>query len=111
MAKGIIKMGNDSRGNYQRDVGFKDKGEGRVGQHRFYFGTNQTTAQIRCLNVMRCWDAVEKRWSRLRPDRRPSRPLWDDLTLGIAKAVAGGQEEYPVEPADLVPAFALLDDG
>jgi hypothetical protein len=98
MAKGIIKLGTDSRGNYQRDIGWKDKGEGKVVQHRFYFGTDQTQAQIRCLNVLACWDAVETRWGRPAPQHRTARPLWDRLTLEIAKAVAGGQQEFPLEP-------------
>jgi hypothetical protein len=97
MAKGIVKLGTDSRGNYQRDLGWKEK-EGKVVQHRFYFGTNQTQAQIRCLSVLRCWDAVEARWGRLAPQHRTPRPLWDRLSLEIARAVAGGQDEFPLEP-------------
>src|SRR5437763_911877 len=97
MAKGIIKLGTDSRGNYQRDIGWEEKASGKVGQHRFYFGTNQTTAQIRCLAVLRCWDAVEARWGRPAPENRTERPLWDRLTVAVAVAVAAGQEEYPLE--------------
>jgi hypothetical protein len=98
MAKGIIKLGRDSRGNYQRDIGWKDKGDGKPVQHRFYFGTDQTQAQIRCLKTLRCWASVEARWQRLGPQHRGPRPLWDRLALDIAKAVAGGQEEYALEP-------------
>jgi hypothetical protein len=97
MVKGIIKMGKDSRDNYQRDIGWKDKGEGKPVQHRFYFGTDQTQAQIRCLNVLRCWDAVEARWNRLAVQHRGPRPLWDRLSLDIAKVLAGGQGEFPLE--------------
>jgi hypothetical protein len=100
MAKGVVNLGRDSRGNYQRDCGWKDKGEGKTGQHRFYFGTDQTQAQIRCLGVLRCWDAVVARWGRIAPQYRSERPLWDKLSLEIAKAVAGGQGEFSLEPED-----------
>lgn len=98
MAKGIIKLGTDSRGNYQRDIGWETRPSGKIGQHRFYFGTNQTLAQIRCLSVQRCWEAVGTRWGRLQPGHRGERPLWDKLTVAIAVAVAGGQEEFLLEP-------------
>jgi hypothetical protein len=60
MSKGIIKLGTDVRGNYRRDVGWEPKSSGAgLKQHTFYFGTNQATAQERCLRVLRCWDAVD----------------------------------------------------
>lgn len=93
MSKGIIKLGTDVRGNFRRDVGWEPKPSGGFKQHTFYFGTNQTTAQERCLRVLRCWDAVDAR-----ENRAGKRPLWTPLTLSIAKAVAAGNEDYDLEP-------------
>ena len=72
MSKGIIKLGTDVRGNYRRDVGWEPKPSGGFKQHTFYFGPNQTTAQARCLRVLRCWDAVDARANRA--GKRPSGP-------------------------------------
>src|SRR5262249_689045 len=95
----IVKLGTDSRGDYQRDVGFETKPPGKIGQHRFYFGMDPMKAQIRALNVLLCWEVVEKRWQTMKP--RPDRPLWDKLTLEIAKSVAAGQQDFRL---DLVPS-------
>jgi hypothetical protein len=117
VAKGIITLTTDGRGNYQRDIGWEVKPSGSLGQHRFYFGRDQTTARIRCLHTLACWDAVDRRWQRRKekkeirgvpaypPQPESFRPLWDKLTLSIAKAVASGQTEFNLEPRDLVPDF------
>ncbi len=95
MAKGIINLGTDSRGNYRKDIGWEPKSSGDgFKQHTFYFGTNQTQGQIRCLKTIACWDAVQARWNRRPADSRGSRPLWSKLTTAIALAVAGGQEDF-----------------
>jgi hypothetical protein len=98
MGKGIVKLGTDSRGNYRSDIGWKPKDGGGFKQHTFYFGTDQTMAQIRYLTTRRCWDAVETRWGRLPTASRGTRPLWSSLTVAIAKAVAAGNEAYYLEP-------------
>lgn len=51
----------DNRGVYQRDLGWKEMPEGRVRQHRFFFGRERTQALLRCLQVEQVWDAVVKR--------------------------------------------------
>ena len=91
----IVKLGTDSRGNYQRDIGWEMKQSGKVGQHRFYFGTDQTQAQIRALNVLACWEAVERRCQKDKVP--PGRPLWDKLTLAIAMSVAAGQQDFGLD--------------
>jgi uncharacterized protein YerC len=98
MAKNIVNLGRDSRGNFQKDIGWQDKPSGNIGQHRFYFGTDPTSAVQRALGVLRCWDAVKARRERLAKDKRGERPLWSSLTLDIAKAVAAGQEDYTLKP-------------
>ncbi len=98
----IVKLTTDGRGNFQRDIGWKLSGSGKPVQHRFYFGVKPAPAQIRCLQVLECWDAVESRWSKMFPATRPERPLWDKLTLDIAKAVAAGQEELSIDPSEYI---------
>ena len=97
--KTLVKLSKDSRGNFQRDLGWKEE-EGKA-QHRFYFGTDPQAAQHRVLSVMECWDAVEARWKRAADiPHRTLRPVWDKLSLSIGKAVAAGQAELHFDPSE-----------
>jgi hypothetical protein len=81
-----VRIGTDSRGNYQRDLGGKTPGGGRFTQHRFYLGRDKAQALLRFARLDQVWAAVEQRWQR---EGRPTgRPLWDDVTLQIALAVS-----------------------
>jgi hypothetical protein len=93
MSKGIVKLGTDVRGNYLRDIKWEPKSSRGFKQHTFYFGTNQTTAQERCLRILCCWDAVDAR-----ANRAGNRSLRTPLTFSIAKAVAAENEDYYLEP-------------
>ncbi len=85
----------DARGMYRRDIGWKPDDKGGYAQHRFYLGRDRGEALLRCLQLERAWQAVERRWER---DRRAGRPVWDDLTLQIAQAVARGEAVVRLAP-------------
>jgi hypothetical protein len=94
----IVKLATDSRGNYKRDLGWKEPTG--VKQHRFYLGRDRVQATIRTLRLEQCWGAVEVRWGRQPRESRPPRPVWDAVTLTIAQAVARGDSECPIDPGE-----------
>src|SRR4051812_31526269 len=51
MAKGIIKLGTDRRGNYQRDIGWEEKASGRLTS---IGSTSTRTVSSLVLQVMKC---------------------------------------------------------
>ena len=92
-------------GRYLRDIGWKPKAGGGVEQHRFYLGRDRADAMLRSLQLEKVWDGVERRWERL--GRPTERPLWDDITMQIAQAVARGE---PVAKLDLFGRPQVMDD-
>ena len=99
--KSMKELAQDSRGNYQRDLGRKPV-NGQIKQHRFYLGTDKTVAQIRAIHLEQVWGGVEKRWKRshgafadLNEDEGPT---WDTFSLQIAMAVAKGEKEVLIDP-------------
>lgn len=85
-------LSQDSRGTFQRDLGWKLVG-GDYRQHRFYLGRERAQALIRSLQLEQIWEALVKRWDR---DRIGERPLWDAETLAIGQAVARGENHVVV---------------
>jgi integrase len=92
-------MGQDSRGTYQRDLGWKEV-DGQLRQHRFYLGKDRAQAMVRYIRLDDCWATVEKRWAKLPANNRPSRPLWDSVSLLIGQGVAKGEEGILIDPSD-----------
>jgi integrase len=94
------KLTLDSRtGLYRRDLGWKEGRNGGYVQHRFYLGRDRHRAQIACARLEALWAGVEARWAKL-PDGE--RPVWDETTLAMAKAIIEGGAEIPVRPPEVV---------
>lgn len=92
------QFSTDSRGNFQRDLGWKATETG-FSQPRFYLGKKHSEAAINVLRLERAWLAVETRWQKMRArqaegfvwDDETPRPLWDETTLRIGQAIARGE--------------------
>ena len=97
----VVNIGTDSRGNYRADIGFETKANGTIGAHKFYFGMDRSSAAIRYLNARACWDAVQKR-------SFPARPLWNRLTVAIARAVSSGLQDFGIDPTEYIPRLRLV---
>jgi hypothetical protein len=97
MARKVIKLGTDSRGNYKKDLGNPQK--------RFYLGRDSLEAQQRALRLDKLWSCVETLWQR---ERATERPEWDEVSHAIGLAVARGDASAAIPfPADLGPEAAL----
>lgn len=79
-------------GYYRRNLGFRQNGAGVVSQPKFSLGSSKRTAQERLDKIAAIWRRVE-----LTALEDESRALWDDLSLGIAKAIGCGQTEFRME--------------
>jgi len=74
-----MKLTQDKRGWFRRDLGWKLSTSGKRIQHRFTLGSDPTEAQIRALRLERLWGTVPG-------------GLWTEETLAQAKAIARGTE-------------------
>lgn len=80
-------------GYYRRNVGFLPKGDGGYKQPKISLGTVKRTAQERFDRIAAIWHRIE-----LEAKQAEERPVWDKLSLSIAKAIGKGQTEYRAEP-------------
>ena len=81
----------DSQGHYVRQLGWKiGPGDKRV-QHKFRLGTDKREAQRRDDRLRQIWEQIEG-------DHRVDQPVWDELTLEIARQVSKGVEEISLAP-------------
>ena len=76
-------------GHHRRNVGFVHRGNGRFTQPRISLGTVKRVAQERLDRIAAIWQRIE-----LEAENVGERPLWDQLSLSIAKAIGKGQSEY-----------------
>ena len=92
-------LGTDVQGHYRRYLGWKLSGGKRV-QHLFRLGKSEAAAHAANLRLEATWGGVEARWRRLHAEGRAGsdEPLWDDVSLAIARAVAKGEPSCPVGP-------------
>jgi len=91
MRRTELKASQD--GYYRRNLGFTQNGAGVFLQPKFSLGSAKRTAQERLDKITAIWRRVEL--SALEDEAR--RPLWDDLSLGIAKAIANGEPAHRME--------------
>jgi hypothetical protein len=97
MARQVVRLGKDARGNYKRDLGTPQK--------RFYLGKDSLEAQRRALKLEELWACVEKHCQR---ERATDRPQWDEVSSAIGMSVARGEDAAAIPfPADLEPISAL----
>ena len=81
----------DSRGQYVRQLGWKQNSSGSRVQHKFRLGTDRREAERRDDRLRQLWEQICK-------DRPAGEALWDDLTLEIAKQIAEGDERIVLPP-------------
>jgi hypothetical protein len=98
MARQVVRLGTDSRGNFKRDVGHPQK--------RFYLGRDSLVAQQRALKLEELWACVEKNWQ---AERRTERPTWDAVSAAIGMAIARGDDRVELQaPPDVDPGTPAL---
>ena len=87
--KGLPKVARDGRGDYVKNLGWEPHPTkpGEFKQPRFYLGRDGAEAVIRSLRLEQVWASIERRWQ---ATREPVRPVWDDITRQIGRAVARG---------------------
>jgi hypothetical protein len=100
-----IILSQDSRGTYQRDLGWKKVAEG-YRQHRFYLGKDRMQALTRSDQLEQVWKSVVTRWER---DRIGERPLWETDTLAIAQAVSRGEKAVKINHKEGVEGLPIPD--
>ena len=81
----------DSQGQYVRQLGWKLTPKGSKGQHKFRLGTDRPEAERRDARLRQLWETIER-------DCCDGQPLWDDLTLEIAKQIAKGVINVDLDP-------------
>lgn len=76
-------------GNYPRQLGYLPSGT----QPRFMLGTDRAEALVRNAKLERLWARVKQRAEQLYLD-----PTWDDVTHGMARAIAAGETRFVIPP-------------
>jgi integrase len=110
MAHRKTDLGQDPAGNYRRYLGWKISGGKRI-QHLFRLGKVKKVAEATNFRLEAIWEGVEARWRRLHADGNAGSdgPLWDDVSLAIARAVARGEPTFAVTPPSEVAALNQAD--
>lgn len=96
MAKNTNKVARAESGLYYRNLGYMGSGS----QKKFYLGRDERKAITASAQLERLWDAVLVRFERQKgiirlkrqdgistTEKPAERPLWDDVTLTVAKAL------------------------
>ena len=80
----------DIHGRISREIGWKrSNGDGRVVQHKFYLGNDRDKAELANARLERLWRLIEADHAiDLNGDANSDRPLWNDVTLEIGRAIA-----------------------
>jgi len=97
MSKNILAW-SKSASQYYREIG--DRIEGKP--PRIYLGSEERAARANVVRLEGIWEGVEARWTDLNADglADTEMPVWDDMTLQIAKAVGRGLFKIAIEPPD-----------
>ena len=83
------KLKADPLGYYRPYLGWKEAAPGKFVQHRFNLGSDLAEAKSRFDRLARVWEVIKRRWEQ---EKLEERPLWDEVTLAIGKAVAEGAD-------------------
>lgn len=91
----------NSRGYYERQIGWKKTNSGNVQQHKFLLGTDLREAQRRERKLREIWDEFAG-------TQDDPRPIWPAGLLEIAKRVAKGAAEIaiPRKPDEMQTTYA-----
>lgn len=81
----------DSQGQYPRQIGWKQDGDGKFVQHKFRLGNDRKEAERREGRLQELWQHIES------TNTSAHRPVWNDLTLRIAKQIARGEIQIAIE--------------
>ena len=91
-------------GLFCRDIGFRLNDSGKPVQPRFYLGRHLDAAKVAVARLEKLWNDVKARFE-TSEGIGGDRPLWDDATLAMAKAIAKGDDSpVPVAPPKIVPS-------
>ena len=83
----------DAQGQYARQIGWKQNAQGKRVQHKFRLGTDLTEAKRREQRLRELWERIEG-------TSRAEIPLWDDLTLEIARQITKGFHQILLPPLE-----------
>jgi len=91
----------NSKGYYERQIGWKRSSSGKLLQHKFLLGTDLREAQRRERKLRELWDRFEA-------SQLEERLLWPEALLEIAKRVAKGDSkiEIPRKPDEMQFTYA-----
>jgi integrase len=79
----------DSRGYYNRSIGWEQSKSGKIQQHKFILGTDLREAEKRERKLRELWDAYAVGCDE-------DRPFWMDDLMAIAKRIAKGVPDVPI---------------
>src|SRR5579885_2176055 len=92
----------NSRGLYERSIGWKHKPEFRRGyiQHKFYLGRDPIKARLAELRLEQLWEHVEARWKSEHDHglTMETRPVWEPWSLAMGLAISKGESTCVIEP-------------
>jgi hypothetical protein len=80
----------NAAGCYCRQLGWELSRNGKLQQHKFALGTDLKEGQRRERRLRELWDLYEE-------SRKDPRPRWPAHLLDVAKRIAKGEREVPVE--------------
>lgn len=83
----------DKDGFYRRNIGYIQGKNGRLTQPKISLGKMKRAARERLERIAAIWRRLESSAEHLE-----SKPVWDDLSLDIAKAIGKGKTEFLVAP-------------
>jgi len=91
----------DSRGYYNRSIGWEQSKSGKIQQHKFILGTDLREAEKRERKLRELWDAFTAGCDE-------ERPFWTDDLFTIAKRIAKGIPDIPIArgPQESVDQYA-----
>lgn len=97
MGKKILAW-SKSANQYYREIG--DRIEGKP--PRIYLGAEERAARANVVRLEGVWQGVEARWTDLHAEDMADtdKPVWDDVSLQVAKAVGRGLFKVTIDPPD-----------
>jgi hypothetical protein len=97
MSKKILAW-SKSANQFYREIGDRLGGK----PPRIYLGAEERAARANVVRLEGLWQGVEARWNDLHAAGMPDtdKPVWDDVTLQLAKAVGRGLFKVTVQPPD-----------